>query len=90
MIFTMVFYVLSYLVTMICDVLPAWTIWPDSLLNSITYFSNSILSLNFLLPISELFTILMFLINFEVFYLSTKIVAKLFNYVRGTGSGIDL
>jgi len=32
----------------------------------------------------------LFLINFEVMYLTAKIGVKIFNYVRGVGKGLDL
>jgi len=90
MIFTMFFYVLSYIFIIISVVLPQWSLWPDNLLISISALANSFAGLNFFLPVSELFVVFLFVLNFEVLYLTAKIVAKVFNYLRGTGSGIDL
>jgi len=71
-------------------ILPTWTLWPDDLLTGITYFAGSIGKLNFLLPIDTFFTVILFLINFEVLYFTAKFILKIFNYVRGTGSGLDI
>jgi len=54
------------------------------------YLSQSALSLNFILPVPELMGVFLFLINFEVGYMSVKILAKIFNYLRGTGKGLDI
>ena len=90
MIFTMVLYVLSYFLTIVSAILPVWQIWPDTLLTGITYLAQACGTLNFLFPVSELFTIFLFVIQFEVGYITAKIGVKIFNYLRGTGSGLDI
>jgi hypothetical protein len=70
--------------------LPHWQVWPATFLNGITYLSTACGTLNFLFPVADLTTVFIFIINFEVAYLTAKIVVKIFNYVRGTGSGLDI
>jgi len=90
MIITMVLYLISFILLTVSALLPTWQIWPDDLLAGIQYLSQSTQSLNFILPIAELITVFLFFIHFEVGYVSAKILAKIFNYVRGTGKGLDI
>lgn len=90
MIFTMFFYILSYIFTIISVLLPTWQVWPDQFLTGITYLANSFGILNFLFPVVDLITVFLFVINFEVGYILAKIGIKVFNYIRGTGSGLDI
>jgi hypothetical protein len=75
---------------MVVFILPTWSIWPASLLTGLTYFFTAVAKFNFIFPIDTLFTVILFIINFEVLYLTAKLIMKVFNYVRGTGSGLDL
>lgn len=90
MIITLLLYLISFFIAAIGAILPAWTIWPANLLSGLTYFCSSLASVNFIFPIDSLFTIILFIINFEVLYLTAKIILKIFNYARGTGSGLDI
>jgi hypothetical protein len=90
MIFTFLFYILSLFLGNIVIILPTWTLWPNSLLTGITYFASSMAKLNFIFPIDSLFSVILFIINFEVLYFLAKLIMKIFNYVRGTGSGLDI
>lgn len=90
MIITGLFYILTFFISFIVLLLPTWSIWPDSLLTGLTYFFSSLAKLNFIFPIDTLFTVLLFIVNFEILYFSSKLVMKLFNYFRGTGSGLDI
>lgn len=90
MILTLLLYLVSFLIAGIVFLLPSWTIWPEAFLTGITYFLNCLATINFIFPIDSLFTVILFLINFEVLYFSAKLVIKFFNFVRGTGSGLDI
>lgn len=83
-------FILGQIITFITGLLPAWHIWPDTLLTGITYFCGVIAKLNFLLPIDSLFAVILFIIDFEIAYLGVKLLMKLANYIRGTGSGLDI
>lgn len=83
-------FVLGQIIHFIAGLLPTWSLWPQSLLDGLTYFAGAIGHLNFLLPIDSLFTVILFMVNFEVYYLGAKLLMKLANYIRGTGSGFDL
>lgn len=90
MIIDIVLYLIGYLLNFISIILPTWTIWPQTLLDGFSYFASAFARLNFLLPINTLFNCLSFLIGFEATYLSVKLTMKLFNFLRGTGSGLDI
>ena len=66
-----------------------WSVWPQNFLDGLTYFFQQVMVFNFLLPIDTLFTVIQFIIAFEVMYLGVKILFKLFNFIRGA-SGIEL
>jgi hypothetical protein len=83
-------YLISSFLGIIVFLLPTWTVWPASLLTGLTYFFSSLAKLNFLFPIDSLFTVILFIINFEVLFLTAKLIMKIFNYIRGTGSGLDI
>lgn len=83
-------FILRLIFDSIVFLLPSWTVWPPDLLNGLTYFVSSLAKINFIFPIDSLFSVITFLINFEVAYLTAKIVLKIFNYIRGTGSGVEI
>lgn len=83
-------YLISGFLGIIVFILPTWTVWPTTLLTGLTYFFSSLAKLNFLFPIDSLFTVILFLINFEVLFFTSKLIMKIFNYIRGTGSGLDI
>lgn len=83
-------FILGQLIHFFATILPTWTIWPDSLLTGLAYFCGAIGKLNFLIPIDSLFAVIVFLIDFEVAWFTAKLVLKLANYIRGTGSGIEI
>jgi len=83
-------YLITLFINLMVFILPTWTLWPDSLLTGLTYFFTQLAVFNFIFPVDTLFTVILFIINFEVYYLSAKLIMKLFNYLRGTGSGVDI
>lgn len=90
MIFDLIFYLLGYFFSVIAIVMPKWSIWPQAVIDGFTYFAGIFAKLNFILPVDTFFACLSFLIGFEAAYLSAKLIIKTFNYVRGTGSGLDI
>lgn len=82
---TLVNLILSLLIT----ILPEWTVWPATLTTGLNYLFGQLATFNFLFPVDTLFTVLLFIINFEVLYLTAKLATKLINFLRGSG-GIDL
>jgi hypothetical protein len=93
MITDIVLYLLGLIMTLmftISDSLTAgWSLWPPSVLDTITYFFQQMMWLNFLLPIDTLFDVIKFIIGFEVMYLGVKLLLKLFNFIRGA-SGVEI
>jgi len=93
MIITFLLYLLSFIFFTIFSIANSiasgWSVWPDSLLSGLTYFFSQLMIFNFLFPIDTLFTVILFIINFEVIYLGVKILLKLFNFIRGA-SGIEI
>ena len=90
MIITLLLYLITAFLTTIVWLLPTWTLWPDTLLDGLTYFFTAIAKFNFIFPIDSLFAVILFIVNFEVLYLTVKLIMKIFNYARGTGSGLDI
>lgn len=90
MITTIILYIISFFFSGLVVLLPSWTVWPAAFTTGLNYFVGALSGFNFLFPIDTLFTVIIFIINFEVLYLTAKMVMKLFNYIRGTGSGLDI
>lgn len=90
MIVTLVLYVLTMLLNMISTILPNWQIWPQSLLDGLTYFFSTLWKFDFIIPVATLFQVILFMVSFEVVYFNAKIIMKVFNYLRGTGSGLEI
>lgn len=90
MITDLLIYILRLIIDTIVFVLPSWTVWPPDLLNGLNYTAQSLAKLNFIFPIDSLFTIILFVITFETLYLSSKIILKVFGFIRGSGSGLDI
>jgi hypothetical protein len=65
--------------------LPHYSIWPDSILNGITYLINSITIINFIFPIDTLFFCLNLFINFLIYYYGARLLIYIFNWLRGSG-----
>ena len=82
--------IVSWFIRVLVFILPAWSPWPQDLLDGLTYFFSSLAKLNFLFPIDTLFTIILFVINFEVLYFGAKLLTKVINFFRGTGEGIKI
>lgn len=68
---------------MIIFLFPTWTIWPDSVINGISYIFSVVAKLNFLFPIDTCFICLAFFLDFIGYFITYLIVKKIFNYLRG-------
>lgn len=90
MITDIVLYLIRQFIDLLVFILPTWTVWPSALLDGVNYACQSLAKLNYILPIDSLFAVLIFIIQFEVLYLTAKLVMKVFNFIRGTGSGLDI
>ena len=90
MITTLLLYIVSLFINLLVSILPAWQVWPDSLLTGLSYFFGAIAKFNFIFPIDSLFSVILFIINFEILFFTAKLIMKIFNYIRGTGSGLDI
>lgn len=65
------------------------TIWPDELLNGLTYFFTNLMNFDFVLNIGQLLLVLQFLFLFFILYVPARLIVKLVNWIRGAGS-IDI
>jgi hypothetical protein len=90
MIFTWILYLFALIIKAIAAILPVWSLWPASLLDGINYFFQNLASFNFIFPIDALFSVIIFLIQFEALYFTAKLIMKVFNFFRGAGSGVDI
>jgi len=93
MITDMFLYILALVMTMIFQISDSisagWSVWPVGVLDGLTYFFQQLMMFNFLFPVDTLFSVIVFIINFEVIYLGVKVLLKLFNWLRGA-SGIEI
>jgi hypothetical protein len=90
MITDIIIFIISSFINLITTILPTWQIWPTAFLDGISYISSQIAVFNFIFPIDTLFTVILFFISFEVAYMTAKIIIKVLNFFRGTGSGLDI
>lgn len=66
-----------------------WHVWPRGVLDGFTYFFQSLMKLNLLFPIDTLLQAILFLVGFLSIFYSVKILLKIINWTRGSGS-IDI
>lgn len=66
-----------------------WHLWPQPLLDGLTYFCATLMKLDFLFPVGTLLLAVLFLIGFLSVYYSIKILLMVINWARGSGS-IDI
>jgi hypothetical protein len=84
-----IIYFVGGLISFFADVLPVFSIWPDSLIEGIEYIGNSFQSLNFFLPMYELSIAIVFVFSFFIFYYLERLIVMILNYIRGAG-GIEI
>lgn len=93
MITTILLYVISFILgtigSTIVYISHGWSVWPASVLDGLTYFFTQLMNFNIFFPVDTLLTVILFFINFEVIYISVRLLLKLFNYIRGSG-GVDI
>jgi hypothetical protein len=89
MIFTLIIYLFSFFISALVAMLPGWSLWPDILLTGVSYFCSCLAHFNFIFPVDTLFSVLLFLINFEILYFTSKLVIMFWNWIRGAG-GINI
>lgn len=84
------FYIISIMIKLAVFVLPSFTVWPQTLIDGLTYIFNALAKFNFILPVDTFFSALLFFIHFNALYLGAKLSLKLINFVRGTGTGLEI
>lgn len=89
MIFSIFIYLISALLYFFTVLLPKINIYPPVVLDAFTYFGECIMTVNFILPAYEFLTIVIFLIQFEVYIFLIKIISTVINTVRG-GNVVDI
>lgn len=88
MILTIIFYVVGFLFGILTDLLSyiPWPQLPENFTNGITYFSQNVMKLDFILPMVELMQLFVYVTSFLIAYLVASITIKFFNWLRGAGS----
>lgn len=81
--------IVGWLLQVIIFLLPKWSIWPQTLIDGLTWFFTSLMNLNIVFPVDTLLLCISTFIIFQVYYLQAKIILKIFNYIRGAG-GLDI
>jgi hypothetical protein len=86
MILDIALYVIGQFISWVALLLPAFSIYPDSLLNGLQFFGEKISSLDFFIfDIPKLFGILIFIIQFEIYYFTALKIVSIINFFRGGG-----
>lgn len=93
MIIDILLYIVSIILgsigSLIVFVSNGWSIWPDAVLQGFKYFFTHLMDFNIILPVDTFLLVISTVIKFDVAYISTKLVLKLVNWIRGAG-GIDI
>jgi hypothetical protein len=89
MILDILFYIFSFILGTLAAasnlLARGFSIWPDKLLEGLTYFFTCIMKLDMILNIVALFTVLKWFLGFLVIYYSVKLFIMLINALRGSG-----
>lgn len=83
MISTIVLTIINWFLKILVLLLPTYQVWPQAVIDGITYVAQSFKLLNFIFPIDTLFSVCIFLIGFEAVHMGAKIVTKIVNFFRG-------
>lgn len=93
MISSILLYIISFIVgtfaTFSNAIAGGFSLWPDKLLNGLTYFFIALMRFDMILNLVAFFTVLKWFLTFIIVYFSIKLLASLFNWGRGSGD-IDL
>jgi len=90
MITDLIIYIFTVLFSAIAFVLPAWDIWPQTLIDGLQYIFASLAKFNFILPVDTFLTAFLWFLHFSVLYLGAKLSLKALNFIRGTGTGLEI
>jgi hypothetical protein len=74
------------MITWLSFLLPNFSVYPQAMLDGLSFFGQKISSLDFFVfDISAIFTIFIFLLQFELFYFVAKKTVSIINFFRGSG-----
>jgi hypothetical protein len=90
MITELILSLLGYIFQIIGIILPTWNVWPDNVFHTLNYFGGLIGDYNFIFPVDTLFNVILIFTRFLTYFMIAKLIAMIFNYLRGTGKGIDI
>jgi hypothetical protein len=89
MITTIILYILSFILQTISGlsnfIANGFSIWPDNVINGLTYFFTALTNWDFILNTTEMLKAIKWSIYFDIVYVSIKLLLKLFNWIRGSG-----
>jgi hypothetical protein len=89
MIISLLLYILSFLLGAFASfsnlIARGFSIWPDKLLEGITYFFVNLMRFDMVLNLVAFFTVFKWFLTFIIVYFSIKLLASLFNWGRGSG-----
>jgi hypothetical protein len=86
----LIFYIITKFFEAIAFVLPSWTVWPQILVDGMQYIFESFAKFNFILPIDTFLQALLWFVHFEALYFGAKLSLKAINFMRGTGTGLEI
>lgn len=84
MIITIFLTVLNYFIDVIVAFLPTWTLYPQGVLDGLTYIFGYLAKLNIIMPIDTLFSCIKFMIGFFQLFIPVVLIYKLIHFARGS------
>lgn len=89
MILDIVLTIFSFIINTIGSILKFisgdFSLWPDSVLNGLTYVCETLMKLNIFFPIDTLLQAIKYLFGFFSLWVVARLVIMIFNFFRGSG-----
>lgn len=79
-------YLFGTIINWLIILLPDFSIYPDQLLNGISFFGEKMASLDFFIfDVPAFMVIFLFILQFEIYYFLALKIASIANFFRGSG-----
>lgn len=83
MIFTILFSIIGGLLGILTNLLPAFSVYPESLREGFKYAGTALMKFNFMFAMSDFMAAIVFLVQFEIAYFTVHIVLSIIHTIRG-------
>jgi hypothetical protein len=86
MIGDLIFFIFTKMIEAVSFILPAFSLWPQTLIDGIGYFFASLMKFNIFFPIGTGIDALVFFLDFSAVYLTAKLSIKVVSFMRGSNA----